>query len=98
MLSLFTVDTGPYKRQKFGYRKRTAPCKLTVQLTLVKERLNLIVRPIIIKPVFKVSVFHFARKHCLVFFIRKTLQVFEYFFSVIQNVVTRTNTSILIAA
>ena len=44
MLSLFAVDTGPYKRQKFGYRKRTGPCKLTVQLPLVEERLNLIVR------------------------------------------------------
>ena len=44
MLSLFAVDTGPYKRQKFGYRKRTGPCKLTVQLPLVEERLNSIVR------------------------------------------------------
>ena len=80
MLSLFTVDTDPYKSQNFGYRKRTAPCKPSVQLPLLEERLNLIVRPIFIKPVFKVSIFHFAHKHCLVFFIRKTLKVFEYFF------------------
>ena len=44
MLSLFTVDTGRYERQKFGYRKRTGPCKLNVQLPLVEERLSLIVR------------------------------------------------------
>lgn len=80
MLSLFTVDTGRYERQKFGYRKRTGPCKLTVQLPLVEERLSLIVRPIIIKPVFKVSIFHYAHKYWSLFFATKTLQVFEYFF------------------
>ena len=46
MLSLFTVDTGPYKRQKFGYRKRTGSCKLVVQLPLIEERLSLTLRTI----------------------------------------------------
>ena len=44
LLAIFTVDTGPYCRQQFGYRKRTAPVKLKVQLPLVEERLQLIVR------------------------------------------------------
>ena len=44
LLAIFTVDTGPYSRQQFGYRKRTAPVKLKVQLPLVEERLQLIVR------------------------------------------------------
>ena len=44
LLAIFTVDTGPYSRHKFGYRKRTAPVKLKVQLSLIEERLQLIVR------------------------------------------------------
>ena len=44
LLAIFTVDTGPYCRQQFRYRKRTAPVKLKVQLPLVDERLQLIVR------------------------------------------------------
>ena len=44
LLAIFTVDTGPYCRQQFGYRKRTTPVKLEVQLPLVEERLQLIVR------------------------------------------------------
>ena len=44
LLAIFTVDTGPYCRRQFGYRKRTAPIKLKVQLPLVEERLQLIVR------------------------------------------------------
>ena len=43
-LAIFTVDTGPYSRHKFGYRKRTVPVKLKVQLPLVEERLQLIVK------------------------------------------------------
>ena len=45
ILSLFVVDTGPYRRQQFGYRKRSGPCKLRVKLPKVEERLDLIVRP-----------------------------------------------------
>ena len=44
LLAIFTVDTGPYARQQYGYRKRTAAAKLKVQLPLVEERLQLIVR------------------------------------------------------
>lgn len=53
--SLFTVDVGPYKHQKFGYRKITSPCNLVVQLTLVEERLSLIVRTVFVKLGFKKS-------------------------------------------
>ena len=45
LLAIFTADTRPYcRQQQFGYRKRTAPVKLKVQLPLVEERLQLIVR------------------------------------------------------
>ena len=44
LLAIFTVDTGPYARQHYGYRKRTAAAKLKVQLPLVEEHLQLIVR------------------------------------------------------
>ena len=44
LLAIFSVDTGPYCRHQFGYRKRTAAAKLKVQLPLVEERLQLIVR------------------------------------------------------
>ena len=44
LLAIFAVDTGPYCRSQFGYRKRTAPVKLKVQLPLVEEQLQLIVR------------------------------------------------------
>ena len=44
LLSIFKVDTGPYSRHKFGYRKRTAAVKLKVELPLVEERLQLLVR------------------------------------------------------
>ena len=36
--------TGPYCRQQYGYRERTAAAKLKVQLPLVEELLQLIVR------------------------------------------------------
>ena len=44
LLAIFTVNTGPYCRPQFGYRKRTVPVKLNIQLPLVEERLQLIVR------------------------------------------------------
>ena len=43
LLALFQVDTGPYKREKFGYRKRTGPCKLIVKQPLVETRILLLV-------------------------------------------------------
>ena len=56
ILSLFIVDTSPYRRQQFGYRKRSGPCKLRVKLPLVEERLDLIVRPDLLN-------FTFAREY-----------------------------------
>ena len=44
VLAIFEVDTGPYAREQFGYRKRTGAVKLKVKLPLVEERLQLIVR------------------------------------------------------
>ena len=44
LLAIFEVDTGPYARAQFGYRKRTGVVKLKVKLPLVEERLQLIVR------------------------------------------------------
>ena len=44
LLAIFTVDTGPYARQQYGYSKRTAAAKLKVQLPLVEEQLQFIVR------------------------------------------------------
>ena len=44
LLAIFEVDTGPYARAQFGYRKRTEAVKLKVKLPLVEERLQLIVR------------------------------------------------------
>ena len=44
LLAIFKVDTGTYSRQQFGYRKRTAAAKLKVDLPLVEERLQLLVR------------------------------------------------------
>ena len=44
LLAIFEVDTGPYARAQFGYRKRTEVVKLKVKLPLVEERLQLIVR------------------------------------------------------
>ena len=43
-MAIFEVDTGPYARAQFGYRKRTGAVKLKVKLPLVEERLQLIVR------------------------------------------------------
>ena len=43
MLALFEVDTGPYKKPKSGYRKRTGPCQLTVKQPLVETRISLLV-------------------------------------------------------
>ena len=43
-LSIFYVDTGQYKEERCGYRKRTAPKKLVVKLPLVEECLQFIVR------------------------------------------------------
>lgn len=48
ILSLFKVYTGPYRRQKCGYRKRSGPCKLLVKMPLVEERLQLIVRTVLL--------------------------------------------------
>ena len=56
LLSIFEVDTGPYWRQKFSYRKRTAPVKVRVKLPLVEERLHFIVRNIN-------DWFYFIKKH-----------------------------------
>ena len=44
VLAIFEVDTGPYAREQFGYRKRTGAVKVKVKLPLVEERLQLIVR------------------------------------------------------
>ena len=44
LLALFQVDTGRYKKEKHGYRKRTGPCKLLVKLPLVEERLDEVVK------------------------------------------------------
>ena len=44
LLSIFHIDTGPYQRYHFGYRKRTAPVKLVVVLPLVEERQDHLVR------------------------------------------------------
>ena len=44
ILSIFYVDTGPYKRPKCGYRKRTQPVKLVIKLPIVEERLNVLVK------------------------------------------------------
>ena len=44
LLSIFDVNTGPDRRHKCGYRKRTAPVKLLVKMPLVEERIQLIVR------------------------------------------------------
>ena len=44
VLAIVIVDTGPYTRQQYRFRKRTAAAKLKVQLQLVEERLELIVR------------------------------------------------------
>ena len=41
------MDTGRYKKQKHGYRKRTGPSKLLVKLPLVEERLDEVVKLII---------------------------------------------------
>ena len=38
------MDTGPYRKDRVGYRKRTGPAKLLVKLPLVEERLDIIVR------------------------------------------------------
>ena len=47
LLALFEVDTGPYQKDKFGYRKRTAPLKLVVKLPFVEERLDELVNSIL---------------------------------------------------
>ena len=73
MLSSFTVDTGPYKRQKFGYRKRTSTSKLVVQLPLVEEHLSLIVRTTFIKIKFTEANFTIKIEYCLVLFITKVM-------------------------
>lgn len=44
VLATFAVDTGPYTREQFGYRKRTGTVKLKLTLPLVEERLQFIVR------------------------------------------------------
>ena len=44
LLAIFHVDTAPYARQQHAYRKQTVAAKLKVQLSLVEERLQLIVR------------------------------------------------------
>ena len=44
LLATFTVDTDPYSRHHFGCRKQTAAVKLKVELLLVEEQLQLIVR------------------------------------------------------
>ena len=46
MLALFEVDTGPYKKQKCGYRKRTGLCKRVVKQPLVETRISLLVSAI----------------------------------------------------
>ena len=38
------MDTGPYRKHRVGYRKRTGPAKLVVKLSLVDERLHILVR------------------------------------------------------
>ena len=73
MLSSCTVDTGPYKHQKFGYRKRTSTSKLVVQLLLVEEHLSLIVRTTFIKKKFKEANFTIKIEYCLVFFNTKVI-------------------------
>ena len=44
VLAIFEVDTGPYAREQFGYRKKTGAVKLKVKLPIVQERPQLIVR------------------------------------------------------
>ena len=44
LLAIFKVDTGPYSRPQFAYRKRTAVAKLKVEFPLVEKRLQLLVR------------------------------------------------------
>ena len=48
LLALFQVDTGPYQKDKFGYRERTAPSKLVVKLPLLEERLDELIKSIFI--------------------------------------------------
>ena len=48
LLALFQVATGPYYKDKFRYRKRTAPSKLAVKLPLVEEILDQSVKSIFI--------------------------------------------------
>ena len=43
LLALFEVDTGPYKKEKCGYRKRTGPYKLLVKQPLVETAISLLV-------------------------------------------------------
>ena len=43
VLAIFEVDTGPYAREQFVYRKRTGAVKVNAKLPLVEERLQLVV-------------------------------------------------------
>ena len=44
LLAIFEVDTGPYSREQFGYKKRGRSVKLKVKNPLVEARLQLLVK------------------------------------------------------
>lgn len=44
LLAIFEVDTGPYSREQFGYKKRGGSVKLKVKNPLVEARLQLLVK------------------------------------------------------
>ena len=44
LLALSEVDTGPYQKQKYGYRKRTGLCKLVVKQPFVETKIPSLVR------------------------------------------------------